>query len=199
MDKERKPLNVAEKAIVLQMRRWPTLYPNANSFLNHCVLGSTGSWYWKKGILVCGENKRYAGKDKAGKDKWLPYHLRLSQDVAQDLLLGGMSLFQSVYMSSDAPINHMPDDLHEDWQATISLKLFLDEKLTPDMYATTLEAFCIMHYHCRHNPHANLSHYQEEWEKYWKRIPHYKAELERIRRTQELGCVPPETFVGMGL
>lgn len=197
MEKERKPLNQAEKTIVMHMRRWPTLYPSSDSFMSHCVIGSTGSFYWKKGLLVTDENEQYVSTDSKGQPKFRPYPLQISAAVAQDLLHCGLTVFRSVSRSSDAPINHMP--MHEDWQHEIGMKLFKDMKITPELYATTLEAFCIMQYGCRHNPHANLGHYQSEWEAYWKRIPHYEAELERIRRTKELGCVPPETFVGMGI
>ena len=199
MDEEkRKPLNLAEKAIVLQMRRWPTLYPDADSFLNQRVIGSS-NFSWEKGLLVCDEQGKYNGKDKKGRLTFKPWPLRLTAETAQDLMYSRHNVFRSVYRLGTAPIDRLPDDLHKDWQDVLGLKLFLDEKITPKMYAVTLETFCIQMYHCRHNPHANLSHYQEGWEDYWKRIPHYKAEMERIRKTQELGHVPPETFVGMGI
>lgn len=198
MEKKRKPLNLAEKTIVQNMRRWPTLYPDADTFLNQRVMGSS-HYQWKKGLLVCDEQGEYAGKDRKGRPKFKPHPFRLPAETAQDLMHSRDNVFRSVYRVYEAPIDRLPDDLHEDWQHVLGLKLFLDQKITPEMYAVTVEAFCIQTYHCRHNPNANLSHYQESWEDYWKRIPHYRAELERIRKTQELGHVPPETFVGMGI
>jgi hypothetical protein len=198
MTDKRKPLNLAEKCIVNQMRLWPTLYPDADTFLNQRVMGSS-HYPWKKGLLVCDDMGQYAGKDRKGRPKFKPYPFRLPLETARDLMHSRNNVFRSVYRLGDAPIDRLPDDLHKDWQDVLRLKLFLDEKITPEMYAVTLEAYCIQTYHVRHNPHANLDHYQSNWEDYWKRIPHYRAELERIRKTQELGCVPPETFVGMGI
>ena len=194
--KERKPLNVAEAVIVAQIQRWPTLYRDARSFYSNCIVGSQGSPRWEKGTIVF-DDKRYMG-DVDGKPVWGAYTPVISKAVAQDMLRGNRA-FTSVHpsTSSDAPIRRMPDDMHKDWQEFISHCLYMDEKLTPDLYKTVVESFCIMQYGMWSNPNSSMGYYISEWEIYYKCIPSYKARLDVIREFQESGKIPAYTYTGM--
>jgi len=184
MRKEKKVLDVAEQEIVNQMRRWPTLYPNSMSVFLGCIVSSCGSYQWESdGTLKNHDPMLYWN----GKSK--PWPFKISEEVAADLL-NSTPLFYSVHNNSDSPISRMPDNMHKDWIKYIGFMLYMCERITPELYKDTLISHCIMHYGKRENEYAGYGNYQLEWEKFYERIPSYKASLRLIEKIQTDGNSP---------
>lgn len=199
MPKERKPLNLAERTVVTAMQQWPTLFRDADDFYNSCIVGDQGRHYWQNGLLVTDEQEYKGTVNEV--PQWGPYPLRISEELAQDLMYYCNRMFHSVHpmqlKNYPSPIDLMPDDLHPDWQKFIGMRLWSDKKISLEFYHTLAEAYCICQYGMRDNPNASIKRYEEEWEIYWKRIPSYEARLEVIRITQENGKIPAWTYQGM--
>jgi hypothetical protein len=198
--KREKEINVAEQAAIVQMRRWPTLYRNAMDYFLNCVAGSQGDSVWKDGLLQCTENERYVEGSSANgaKPKFEPYPFLISEEVAYDLLnLRGN--FLSVSSCGRCPLDNMPDDMHKDWQDFISIMLFQCQKITPELYDTLVEAYCIIQYGMRENKNSNMECYKYDWKRFYDKIESYKARLRVILETQEKGKIPAYTYQGMGI
>lgn len=186
-DEEKKPLNEAEKVIVLQMQKWPSLYHDEEDVFLSCLIGGESDCSWKNGTLVWPPNQQYLGRDAKGKEKWGEYPIRISEDTARSLMHSDDRHFHTVHVrdfGDSAPMDCLPDDLHPDWQQFLSTRLYSDERITPDFYKTLVEAHCISAHGMRENPNAHYDSYISDWETYWKRIPLYRARLDQIRQIQ---------------
>lgn len=190
---EEKKLTIADQEAVKQIRRWPTLLGSSHDFFLDCIVGRSGSYSWVNGKLVHGD-KNY--KSVKGKPVKCEYPFQIPEKFAISLLNRNHDGFISVYGCPDAPINHIPDDVHPDWMDFISFHLFLDSKLTPELYHLIVQAHCIRHYGVLHNPNANFGSYEYEWKNYFAKIPSYQARVRLIREIQELGQIPPDRYMG---
>ena len=200
MKVEEKPLTVAEQFIVGHIRKWPSLYRNGRRVYHSSIVGCTGSFFWEDGLLVEPPNQNYLGTVD-GEPQWGDYPDRISEEVARNFLPGVCSTWVSVNMPCHAksPIMTIPDNAHKAWLDFIDMQLYLDSKLTPELYAQVVTAFCIMQYGAPTNPNASMGHYQYEWERYYAKISSIRARIRYIEDKQRTGQIPPDSFVGMGL
>ena len=60
-----------------------------------------------------------------------------------------------------------------------------------------VEAYCIVQYGVRNNPHDNFEGYKRDWAALYARIPSWKARLHAIEEMQRTGEIPPYTYQGM--
>ena len=86
--------NVAERTVLNQMRRFPTLYRNSTRFFHSCIVGNCGGFEWKKGVLVCTDKKYVPPKDGSRNGKWVPYPFRISENF--ELFLSFISISTSL-------------------------------------------------------------------------------------------------------
>ncbi len=195
-EKTEKNLTIAEQEIVNHIRRWPTLYRSAHSVFHSAIISGVGSFKWKNGLLFS-EDKQY--KIIKGKARYFPYPFQISEEFAKNLLNNNANGFISVNPRAGVPITEIPNDIHPDWIRFISFHLFLDSKVTPELYDIIVQAHTIRHYGVTHNPHASGDHYRYEWAKYFERIPSYQAHLRLIEETREQGRIPPNRYLGIDI
>lgn len=188
-----KQLGLAEQEALNQIRRWPTLYHSSADFFRQCVIGSQGSYFWKNGKLVSGE-KRFTSKHR-----YVNYPFRISEEVAKSFLNQNHFGFPHIIVSNYGPAYNIPDNIHDDWIDFISVRLYCDAKITPDLYETLVKAQSIQWYGMLHNPNANLSHYQYGWNNYQKSIASIQARLRLVREQKQLGQIPPDRYMGIDI
>jgi hypothetical protein len=190
-------LTLADKEAVNQIRRWPTLYRSAHQFFHCCVVGGQGSFEWHNGLLRGTDKNRRVIR---GKLVTTPYPFRVSQEYAASMLNNNHSGFMSTDNSSYAPIRNIPDDAHKDWLEFIHFHLFLDSKITPELYDIVVQANCVRNYGMTHNPHSGSeNHYRSNWAGYFKRIPDYQGRIRLIEDTRRLGFTPPSHYAGIDI
>lgn len=197
MKKENDSHHEATKVVIDKMRKWPTLFRNSGDFYYASVVGDQGGYHWINGLLVDNEDKRYLGTINE-KPQWGEYEYQISEEVAYDLFYPQSRVFVSVNMPcyKNSPIMSLPDDLHKDWQHFIGMQLLYDEKLTPELYHVTRQAYFIMEWGSPEHPKMG-GHYESDWANYHSKIPSFLARLDVIREQQETGKIPERTFVGM--
>lgn len=189
MQGNRDKLNIAEKFIVDRAEEYPILYPLSRKVFISGILGNCGEYTWKDGILI---------PNKYDDHKCV---YKMHDDILNRFFLN-KGLYFTIKISTtfkDAPIYNMPDDMHDDWQSYIFRELYSLQKITPEMYKKLTIAYCIMEYHCEHNPRANHERNNEDYYKFYQMIPSFMARLTAIRDTQHLGMIPAYKYTGMNI
>lgn len=192
-----KELSLADKEVVNQIRRWPTLYRSAHSFYLACVVSGQGSFVWRNGLLIGTDKKRRVIN---GKPVTSNYPFRVSKEYAVSMLNNNHSGFMSTNNSSYGPLRSIPDDCHQDWLEFISFHLFLDSKITPELYDIIVQANCIWNYGMTHNSNSGAEDWnRSNWAEYFERIPTYQGRIRLIKETRRRGFTPPEHYQGIDI
>ena len=196
MTPSKEPLTIAERCV-----RWNSCASGLRCItmrvvFHNCIVGGVGGACWKNGTIRWNDSRCIKG-EKRGKKIWGEYPNQISEAVASRKLMNHEEHFPHVNTGYRAPIDNIPDDIHEDWIRFISFqRVWTRSYRLTLLYKTVLEAdyrYCALR-RMRDILHASYGHYAARLdEMYYAKIGGYKARLHLIKKPGECRMHPDRT------